>query len=562
MMVIKNETMDKIGILFPLLAGSCGFLPVQAKQPNIVLILVDDLGFSDLGCFGGEIKTPVLDGLAGQGIRFTEMYNSARSCPSRACLLTGLYPHQVGVGQMEGGRENWPQGYNGFRDDNNVTIAEALRLNGYYTAMSGKWHLGKQNPTDRGFEDYYGLLGGFDSFWDQKKYTKLPDKSSVKVYPEDEFYATNAITDYAIEFAQKADKQQKPLFLYLAYNAPHFPLQAPKERTDKYMEMYMKGWDTIRDERYKRVMEMGLMQNNPGNSPRGIVPLSIGEDKIHPIPAWNSLTTDQQKDLARRMAIYAAMVDIMDENIGRFLDALKQTGQLDNTLILFMSDNGACAEWHEFGFDYKTGSEYNTHVGAELDQMGLKGTYHHYGTGWANACCTPLSLYKHFAHEGGISTPGIAWWGNKIKKKGSIDFQPCHFTDLMTTCLDVSGTKYPAEFKGHTVLPMEGVTLVPMFNGKKIKSRPVFAEHEGNRMVRSGDWKLVASYFNGQKWELYNINNDRTEQHNLIQQYPEKARELENLYDAWAKRCHVESFPELMNTYRPNGPKYEIYNEK
>lgn len=549
-------------IVIPMLLGGSLALSAQSKQPNIVLILADDLGFSDLGCFGGEIHTPVLDNLAGEGVRFTQMYNSARSCPSRASLLTGLYPHQVGMGHMEAGnsRKDWPQGYSGFRGDNNVTIAEVLRQNGYYTAMSGKWHLGAQKPTERGFEDFYGLLGGFTSFWDQTKYTRLPDQSTLKVYPEGEFYATDAITEHAVEFAGKAKAQQKPLFLYLAYNAPHFPLHAPKERIDKYMETYLKGWDAIKDERYRRAMQMGLLQGSPEDTPRGVVPGSMFVDTPHDIPAWDSLSPDQQKDLARRMAIYSAMVDIMDENIGQVLAALKQNGQLDNTLIFFMSDNGACAEWHEFGFDHRTGTEYHTFTGNELDQMGQKDTYHHYGTGWANACNAPLTLYKHFAHEGGISTPGILWWGKNVAKKGRIDHQPSHFVDIMATCLDASGSAYPAEFNGRKVLPMEGVSILPMVKNKAIKQQPIFAEHEGNRMARMGDWKLVASQYNGLEWQLYNIKADRTERRNLIAEQPAKAKELKDLYYAWAERCHVESFPQMWNRYMPNGPHLEVYD--
>lgn len=552
-------------MVIPFLLGGSFVLSAQTSQPNIVLILADDLGFSDLGCFGSEIETPVLDNLAEEGIRFTQMYNSARSCPSRASLLTGLYPHQTGLGHMEAGnnRKHWPQGYSGFRNDNNVTIAEVLKESGYYTAMSGKWHLGLQKPTERGFDDFYGLLGGFTSFWDQTKYTRLPDESGLKIYPEDEYYATDAITDYAIEFADEAGKQQKPLFLYLAYNAPHFPLHAPKERIDKYMDIYLQGWDIIRDKRWEAIKKSGLMQDNPEISPRGIVPGSMFISEEHVIPAWNDLSIDQQYDLARRMAIYSAMVDIMDENIGRLLKSMQKNGQLENTLILFLSDNGACAEWHEFGFDERSGTEYHTFTGDELNEMGQKNTYHHYGTGWANVSNTPFLLYKHFAHEGGISTPGIMWWGNKIEKTGRIDFQPCHFVDIMTTLVEIADARYPLKYKGNDILPMEGTSLLPMIENKKIKQQAIFAEHEGNRMVRLGDWKLVASHYNGHKWELYNIKNDRTEQHNLAIQYPDKVNDMETLYFEWAERCHVEPFPQLWNEYAPkNTRRFEIYKDK
>jgi len=526
------------------------------KKPNIIIVLADDLGFSDLGCFGGEIKTPNLDNLAKSGLRMTQMYNSARCCPSRASLLTGLYPHQTGMGLMSGNFPDRPAGYSGFRNTGNVTIAEVLKNAGYFTAMAGKWHLGNQaNPVDRGFDEYYGLLGGFNSFWNPAVYKRLPQGRSVHNYAEGTFYATNVITDYAVDFVNEANKRRQPLFLYLAYNAPHFPLHAPREVTDKYMQVYMKGWDRIRDERWKRVARMNLLQGQPRLSPRGVVPGSHFVDDAHPLPAWNSLTSGQQKDLARRMAIYAAMVDIMDQNIGRVLTTLKQNGQYENTFIIFMSDNGACAEWHEFGFDGHSGTQYHTHVGKELDSMGLKGTYHHYGTGWANVCNTPFSLYKHYAHEGGISTPCIVAWGDYIKQKGGIDYRPAHFSDLMSTCIDLAGTVYPQTYKNRPVLPAAGRSILPIIKGETVSDRYIYAEHEGNRMVRFGDWKLVSAHFKKDAWELYNIADDRTEQHDLAAIYPQKVQTLEAAYFDWAGPSNVLYFPELWNQYMNKSKK-------
>lgn len=542
-----------------------GAMAFAQEKPNIIVILADDLGFSDLGCYGGEVRTPVLDKMARQGVRMTQMYNSARSCPSRANLLTGLYPHQTGLGHMDATRPAWPKGYAGFRSNSdNVTIAEVLKGAGYFTAMSGKWHLGKTaNPIQRGFQEYYGLLGGFNSFWNPDVYTRLPKDRAPRQYKEGEFYATNVITDYAIDFINQAHQEEKPLFLYLAYNAAHFPLHAPKEVTDKYMKTYLQGWDKIRDQRWKRIVKMGLLQGKSELSPRGVVPESLFEDETHPLPAWDSLTKGQQTDLARRMAIYAAMIDIMDANIGRVLDTLQKNGELDNTFIMFMSDNGACAEWHEFGFDKQTGTEYHTHVGAELDQMGLPGTYHHYGTGWANVCCTPFTLYKHYAHEGGISTPCIIQWGKQIKHKGSIDHQPAQFSDIMATCIELAGTKYPKEYEGRKIIPTPSVSILPIVRGEEMPDRFIYAEHEGNRMVRKGDWKLVSANFRGDEWELYNIKEDRTEQHNLIKEYPEMARELENAYFEWADRSDVLYFPKVWNTYNKGRRKdFKEYKDK
>lgn len=529
-----------------------GQLTFAQERPNIIVILADDLGFSDLGCFGGEIQTPVLDEMAKEGLRMTQMYNSARSCPSRANLLTGLYPHQTGLGYMEGNRSTWPRGYSGFRSDSdNVTIAEVLKDAGYFTAMAGKWHLGnKSNPVQRGFQEYYGLLGGFNSSWNPEVYTRLPEDRVPRIYKEGEFYATNVITDYAVDFINQANQQKQPLFLYLAYNAPHFPLHAPKEVTDKYMETYMQGWDRIRDQRWTKICNMGLMQGKPKLSPRGVVPESLFQDESnYKLPAWDCLNKDQQKDLARRMAIYAAMVDIMDRNIGRILDTLHKNGELDNTFIIFISDNGACAEWHEFGFDKKTGTEYHTHVGDELDMMGLPGTYHHYGTGWANVCCTPLTLYKHYAHEGGISTPCIIRWGKNIKNKGTIDHQPAQFSDIMATCIELAETSYPATYKGRKIIPMSGISILPIVKGKQMPERYIYAEHEGNRMVRKGDWKLVSANCNSDEWELYNIKKDRTEQKNLATKYPKKVKSMENAYFEWASKSDVSYFPKVWNTY-------------
>ena len=542
-----------------------GAMTFAQEKPNIIVILADDLGFSDLGCYGGEVQTPVLDKMAKQGVRMTQMYNSARSCPSRANLLTGLYPHQTGLGHMDATRPAWPKGYAGFRSNSdNVTIAEVLKDAGYFTAMSGKWHLGKTaNPINRGFQEYYGLLGGFNSFWNPDVYTRLPKDRNPRQYKEGEFYATNVITDYAIDFINQAHQEEKPLFLYLAYNAAHFPLHAPKEVTDKYMKIYLQGWDKIRDQRWKRIVKMGLLQGKTALSPRGVVPESLFEDETHPLPAWDSLTKEQQTDLARRMAIYAAMIDIMDTNIGRVLDTLQKNGELDNTFIMFMSDNGACAEWHEFGFDKQTGTEYHTHVGAELDQMGLPGTYHHYGTGWANVCCTPFTLYKHYAHEGGISTPCIIQWGKQIKHKGSIDHQPAQFSDIMATCIELAGTKYPEEYEGRKIVPTPGKSILPIVRGEEMPDRYIYAEHEGNRMVRKGDWKLVSANFRGDEWELYNIKEDRTEQHNLIKEYPEMAKELEDAYFEWADHSDVLYFPKVWNTYNKGRRKdFKEYRDK
>ena len=279
---------------------------------------------------------------------------------------------------------------------------------------------------------------------------------------------------------------------------------------------------------------LGLLSDEEQAAGRGVVPTSQFIDRTRPVPAWEELPEEQRHDLARRMAIYAAMIDIMDRNIGRLVEALRDNGQLENTLLLFLSDNGACAEWHEFGFDGRSGTNYRIHTADELAGMGQPGTYHHYGTGWANVCCTPFRLYKHFAHEGGISSPSILWWGGRVKHPGGIDHQPCHLIDIMATCLDAAGRRLPV--------------------------RPIFAEHEGNRMVRLGRWKLVASYYNGQRWELYDIAHDRTEQHDLAARHPRRVARMAQLYFRWADANGVLPYPQLMNEY--GGQKMEVYNER
>ncbi len=552
--------------LLPLLCPAAVFAAPPAgaasARQNIVLIVADDLGFSDLGCYGGEIRTPVLDRLASEGVRLTQLYNTGRSCPSRACLLTGLYPHRVGVGEMIGGKEHWPEGYSGFRSDNNLTIAEVLRTGGYYTALAGKWHLGtRPTPVERGFEDFYGFFPGASPYWSDGRFRRLPESEPLPEYAEGEFYATTAITDQAIAFAGKARDEEKPLFLYLAYNAPHFPLQAPKERIDAYAGIYARGWDVIRGERVKRLRELGILPPEAEAAPRGEVPSSIFADETHPIPEWASLSAEQQQDLARRMAVYAAMVDILDENIGRLLAALRDNGQLDDALVIFLSDNGACAEWQEFGFDGRSGPGYKLHTGGELDAMGQRGSYHHYGTGWANVCCTPFRLYKHFAHEGGISAPCILWRSGGTTRAGRIDAQPCHLTDILPTCLAAAGCAYPDRYEDRVLVRPEGISLLPVFRGRRIPRRPLFAEHEGNRMVRVGDWKLVASHYNGQEWELYDIAADRAELHDRAAEHPRRVARMEKLYFEWAGENGVLPYPQLFNRCG-KGKKMTVYKER
>ena len=513
-----------------------------ADRPNILVILADDLGYSDVGCFGGEIKTPNLDALAANGLRFTQFYNATRCCPSRASLLSGLYPHQAGVGDMTGDEGPRRPGYRGHLTERCATIPEVLKSAGYRTSMVGKWHLGPNpGPIRRGFDDFYGMIGGFNSFWQEEPfYTRLPTGRPKRSYPPGQFYSTDAFGDYALDFlAESMRDPGRPWFLYLAFNAPHFPLHAPKAEVDRYAPMYEKGWDAIRDERLVRMKRLGIVGDATSLPPRS--------DWDHPFhhkegvnPPWDSLPTDRRTDLARRMAIYAAMVEHMDGTIGRVVASLKEHGQLENTLILFLSDNGGCAEWDPLGFDVDTGPKTTNelHTGADLAAMGGPGTYHSYGSGWANASNTPWRLYKHYAHEGGISAPLVAHWPVGLKRKGELDDRVGHLVDIMATCVDLSGAKYPA---GAGVTPMEGRSLVPALRGEPATPRSLFWEHEGNRAARDGRWKLVAR--KGHPWELYDIDADRAELHDLAALEPDRVSRMAKAWDDWAARCFVIKEP-------------------
>lgn len=536
-----------------LLALALCSLSRAVEKPNILLILADDLGWSDTGCYGSEIRTPVLDGLAKNGLRFTQFYNTARCCPTRASLLTGLYPHQAGVGAMSNDRGPGSPGYRGTLQRHCVTLAEVLKSAGYHTSMAGKWHLHNSQdvkPTDRGFDEFYGMLGGYNSCWEeQPHYTRWPQGRSVRPYTSARdgkpgtFYATDVFADYAIDFIAMARKARQPFFHYLAFNAPHFPLHAWESDIAKYEAMYFeKGWDVIREERMAKVKSLGLVPPDLPLPPRSTVPAKshakpspyAGKDN----PAWRDLPEDRRRDLARRMAVYAAMVDRMDAAIGRVVDELKQHGQLENTLILFLSDNGACWEWDPYGFDESSSPKNILHTGAALQRLGQPGDYMSYGSGWANAGNTPWRLYKHFSHEGGIRTPLIVHWPAGIKAKGELRTPPGHLIDIMPTLMEVAGASYPKERGGVSVLPPEGMSLVPVFAGRPLERKePLFFEHEGSRAVRDGKWKLVS--LAGDAWELYDLEADPNEMHDLIRRHPDRADAMRAQWEAWAVRCAV-----------------------
>ena len=545
-----------------------GIAADTASKPNILLILADDLGWSDMGCYGGEIKTPNLDALASDGVRFSQAYNSSRCCPTRASLLTGLYPHQAGIGRFVG-RGNDIPGYRGRLNENTVTLAEALKKAGYGTYMVGKWHVNEPGPTERGFDEFYGFVHGhgLDS-WEPRMMIRLPEGRPERTYAAGEYFATDAMTDYALDFLNAARREKQPWFLYVAYQAPHFPVQAPPELTATYVSTYEKGWDVLRAERIERLKALGLVPaslEDPGRSPIENIALARkagSATKDGKNPAWDSLPPARRADLARRMAVYAAMVENMDANIGRLIADLRKSGELENTLILFLSDNGACAEWEPFGFDLNPanytnpkpghGVDGNTtrepnrlHEGEALETLGGPGSLFSYGSAWANLCNTPLWLYKHHAHEGGIRTPMIAHWPARIRDKGAIVTQVAHVIDIMPTALQIAQADYPKEAPA-----LEGMSLLPALEGAPSNPRSLFFEHEGNAALREGDWKLVgkgALLRDGirpkVKWELYNLAADPNEQHNLAAAEPERVKEMADKLLAEAWRTHALPSP-------------------
>ena len=528
-------------------AFACAAPPLAAapgRRPNILVILADDMGFSDIGCYGGEIDTPNLNRLAKGGIRFTQFYNTARCCPTRASLLTGLYPHQTGVGHMvDTGRKDLP-GYTGDLNRSSVTIAEVLKTAGYRTYMSGKWHVtpvtdSKHNwPRQRGFDRFFGTIHGAGSFYDPATLTR--DNEPVQPDKPDFFY-TDAIADNACGFIGDASRGQDPFFLYCAFTAPHWPLHAIEKDIAKYKGRYRDGWDALRLERHKRMTDAGIVD------PRWR--LTARDPRVPPWPGAPDKEWQQ-----RRMEVYAAQIDRMDQCIGRILDKLKQTGAEQNTLILFLADNGGCAEELAGSGPLPRHIPGKTRDGRPVRRgndprimPGPDDTYQSYGIGWANASNTPFRLYKHWVHEGGIATPLIAYWPAAIRKRGGFSHQPGHLIDIMATCCDVANARYPAEFQNTRIQPLEGRSLLPILRGGKRQDHPeIYWEHEGNRAVRQGKWKLVSRHPG--HWELFDLEADRTETDDLVVKQPAKAQELAAEWDVWAKRCNVVPWEEFRKT--------------
>ncbi len=517
--------------LFFLALASALLLPalVAAEpdpRPNIIVILADDMGFSDIGCYGGEIETPNIDALAAKGLRFTNFYNTSRCCPTRASLLTGLYPAQAGVGEMEKNEGPKFPGYQGALNDRCITIAEALKPAGYFTAMSGKWHVGSkfhQRPSQRGFDRFYGVPEGGGFYFKLKPGRSVTLDNELIYSPEKQppagWYATDAFTDHAIQFIGEAKEHNKPFFLYLAHIAPHFPLQAPEADIAKYRGKYLAGWDELRKKRFERQQLLGITDESwslPERDPQ--------------VAAWADMGDEQKRKLDERMAIYAACMGRMDQGIGRIMDSLKKSGQFENTLILFLSDNGGTPEGGNYGKTEGPGTP------------GSADSNVYSGRAWASLQNTPFRLYKSFAHEGGISTPLVAHWPAGIKQPGTVTRATGHVIDLMPTFLDLAGATYPEEFQGKQIPPLEGRSLTPVLaGGTRPEPQSLFWEHEGKRAVRQGNWKLVA--LTEGSWELYDLSKDRSESHNLAPNHPDQVASLSQLWNQWAIRTMVLPSP-------------------
>ena len=521
-------------------------------RPNIILIMSDDMGYSDIAPYGGEIATPNLSRLADNGVRFTQFYNTARCCPTRASLLTGCYPHQAGIGHMTNPPENPTQhdynlpGYRGFLNRNTITIAEALKEAGYRTMMTGKWHLGvtdqDQWPRQRGFDKFYGVVPGATNFFTPEPPRGITLGNEPVATEGEDYYVTDAFTDYAIRFIRESQPETadtvKPFFLYLAYTAPHWPLNAFPEDIEKYRGKYMAGWQALREDRYARMKEMGLVDSTWTLSPQD------SRD-------WDSLSDEQKDEMDLRMAIYAAMVDRMDQNIGKLTDSLEAQHQLDNTIIMFLDDNGACAEFDELG-------------SGPAEQLGTKEGYVlSYGRAWANASNTPYRQYKHWLHEGGIATPLIVHWPQGIATgdQGKLIREYGFLPDIMATCLDLAQAEYPTEYQGNKITPMAGKSLLPVIQGNEepIHTEPLFWEHEGNKAVRVGNYKLVQDYSedNQDQWELYDLAKDRTEMNSLVAEMPEKVNEMATLYDDWATKSNVVAWDTIRQIMEERREKSE-----
>lgn len=498
-------------------------------RPNVLIILADDLGFSDIGAFGSEIHTPSLNKLAKEGVIFNQFYNAGRCCPSRASLLTGLYPHQAGIGDMV--QDKGTEAYQGYLSKHSATIAELLKPQGYQTIVSGKWHVGlvpSAFALNRGFDKSFTLQNNGSSYFnsqplynDGRTVTFQLNGKELK-RQDTSLYLTQAITNFALKALDEIKDQPNPFFLYVAYNAPHWPIQALPEDIAKYKGRYLSGWDELRQERYKKLRASGILKKEWALSPR-----------FENVKEWKRLSAEEKEMWDTRMAIYAAMIDRMDAGIGQILTKIKEIKRDKNTLILFLSDNGGSADEVK-NWNYVT---------QKNGTPGSVNSIDSYEAPWGNASNTPFRLFKKNTHEGGISSPFIAWYPGLIPS-GSLNEKPAHLIDILPSILELTGAKYPSQLNGESLTKLPGRSLLTGLRGNKMDAdRALFWEHEGSRAVREQDWKLVAEI--NAPWELYNLKTDRTETQDLAGKYPEKVKQLEKKYLEWARSVGVQDWNKI-----------------
>lgn len=502
----------------------------QPTRPNVVIILLDDVGFSDIGSFGGEIPTPNIDALAKDGLAFTQFYNNARCSPSRASLLTGVYPHQAGLGHLESVQVPGSKGLHSKLADRVVTLAEVMRSAGYFTAMAGKWHLGISRgvgPWQRGFDRSLTSPSG------ELYYPDQPQPLAQSVYIDGErvpagsplvgkgnWYSSDMFVDWQTKFIGEAREQHRPFLLYMPFVAAHFPLMAPAGDVSKFKGRYMRGWEAIRRARFERQKKLGIIAADAE------LPAALPGSYD-----WSKLSAEERERFDTMMAVYAAVIHRVDRAIGTLVECLRQAGELDNTLILLMSDNGGTAESGPDG---------------RLRGEGLPGSAQSVvwtGMNWATLQNAPFQYYKHHTHEGGIATPLIAHWprGIAAQARGTLVREPGHLIDVMPTLVELAGAAYPGNFNGHAILPMEGRSMVPAFRGEALtRDKPIFWEHEGNRAVRDGRWKLVAGF--RKPWQLFDMAADRAEMHDLASSQPDRVRRMAQQWDDWAARSYVDTW--------------------
>ncbi len=506
----------------------------QSTKPNIILVMVDDMCYSDLGAYGSEIQTPNIDRLAYQGLRLREFYNNSICAPTRASLITGQYPHKAGVGYFDVNLGSPP--YQGYLNKESLTFGEVLRQAGYTTSLAGKWHVGNDStswPLQRGFDHFFGVIGGGANYFDgafmplggrQYPVVLLEDNKRYTP-PTSDYYFTNEITNHALQYVDIQSKTGKPFFLYLAYTAPHWPLQALPEDIAKYKGRYDIGWDSLHEERLARQKKLGLFKTGQTIAARDTA-----------VPEWSSLTWDEKQLWKSKMEVYAAMLDRVDQGIGSLVEKLKALRQDENTVIIFISDNGAPAE---------DVAHSGRKAGRNTGPVGTAGSFESQGKNWSYASNTPFRSFKANAYEGGISSPFIAWYPKKIKA-GTIAKGTAHLIDLAPTFYDLAGITYPASFNGVTTNPLPGKSLTQLlFQGSEIqKDRSIFWERAGNRAVRKGKWKLV-SIFPSYRWELYDIENDRGETQNLAASNPLIVDALSAEYFDWARQNGVVDYDKI-----------------